>query len=266
MADVPSPVAGFVVAEIRRARGTAGMTQEAFGRAAGFSASHVSSVEGSARALTMDFIRGADRAFNNGGLLERLVTQLGAASWFLPWLDAERGATQLRYFEPNLIPGLFQTEEYARAVLRLDPRLTEGEVEHRVSTRIERQAVLAREDPPQVVVVVDEHAVRRISEGAEKMMSEQLLQLVACAERPTTTVHVVPAEVGLHVGLSGPLSLAHLPDGRWLGHLENQLGGDVVDRPDGLATLFERWEGVRSEALSRRQSLGLIKKVASQWT
>ncbi|GIJ23843.1 helix-turn-helix domain-containing protein [Micromonospora lutea] len=266
MPDMPNPVAAFIVGEIRRSRGVAGMTQEAFGRAAGFSASHVSAVEGGTRAVTLDFARGADRALSSGGLFERLATKLGAPSWFLPWLDAERAATQLRYFEPNLIPGLLQSEAYACAVLRLDPRLASDEVDRRVAGRLERQAILTRASPPQLVVVVDEGAIRRAGDGSEKMMAEQLSHLVACAERPNISVHVIPADVGLHAGLSGPLSLAHMPDGSWIGHLENQLGGDVVDRPADLDTLFQRWESVRTEALSRRQSLDLIKEVANQWT
>lgn len=96
-------------------------------------------------------------------------------------------------------------------------------------------------------------------------MAEQLLHLAACAERPNINVHVIPADVGLHAGLSGPLSLAHMPDGSWIGYLENQLGGDVVHRPADLDTLFQRWESVRTEALSRRQSLDLIKEAANQW-
>ncbi|MBX7269858.1 helix-turn-helix transcriptional regulator [Micromonospora sp. Llam7] len=266
MPDVPTPLAAFIVSEIRRGRGVAGMTQEAFGRGAGFSASHVSAVEGGTRALTADFVRGADRALNTGGLFGRLAMELGAPSWFLPWLDAERGATQLRYFEPNLIPGLLQSEAYARAVLRLDPRLTDEEVDRRVAGRLERQAILTRESPPRIVVAVDEGAIRRAGDGAEKLMAEQLFHLVACAERPNISVHVIPVDVGLHAGLSGPLSLAHMPDGSWIGHLESQLGGDVVDRPADLDTLFERWESVRTEALPRRQSLDLIKEVANQWT
>ncbi|WP_091248993.1 helix-turn-helix domain-containing protein [Micromonospora matsumotoense] len=266
MADVPDPLADFVVAEIRRARGAAGMTQEAFGRGAGFSASHVSAVEGGTRALTLDFIKGADRALSTGGLFERLVSKLGTPSWFLPWLDAERNATQLRYFEPNLIPGLLQTEAYAHAVLRLDPRLTDSEVDRRVAGRIERQHVLGRDDPPQLVAVIDGSAVHRAGEGFEKLMAEQINHLVACAERPNISIHVVPVEVGLYAGLSGPLSLAHMGDGGWIGHLESQLGGDVVSQPADLATLFERWESIRNEALPRRQSLNLIMGVAGQWT
>ena len=133
MADLSSPIASFIVAEIRRARGSAGMTQEAFGRAAGYAASHVSSVENGTRALTIDFIRGADRGLNNGGLFERMIEELGRPSWFLPWLDAERTATQLRCFQPSLIPGLLQTQDYARAVIRCDDRLSDNEVDRRLA-------------------------------------------------------------------------------------------------------------------------------------
>ncbi|SCF09272.1 Helix-turn-helix [Micromonospora chokoriensis] len=82
MADLPHPLTAFIVGEIRRARGPAGMTQESFGRGAGFSASQVSAVESETRALTMDVIKGADRAFKNGGLFERMVAKLGAPSWY----------------------------------------------------------------------------------------------------------------------------------------------------------------------------------------
>ncbi|MFY1625781.1 helix-turn-helix domain-containing protein [Micromonospora sp. WMMD723] len=264
MADVPDPLADFVVAEIRRARGAAGMTQEAFGRGAGFSASHVSAVEGGTRALTLDFIKGADRALSTGGLFERLVSKLGTPSWFLPWLDAERNATQLRYFEPNLIPGLLQTEAYARAVLRTVDSLTDDEVEQRVSARIDRQRILTGGHPPQLVAVLDERAIRLAGEGFGVVMGQQITQLIARAELPHVHVHVIPAVTGLHVGLSGPFALARSAGGVWVGHLENQLGGVVVDKDDELATLQARWENVRNEALPRRQSIDLLKEVGSQ--
>lgn len=265
MGDVPGPLAEFIVGEIRRGRGAAGQTQEAFGKAAGFSASHVSAVESGSRALTMDFIRGADRAVGTGGLYERLVAKLGAPEWFRPWLEAEQAATQLLTFQPNLIPGLLQTADYARAVMRLDARLSDDDLEARVAARIERQAILLREPLPQLIAVIDESAIRRVGEAYHKVMVEQLVHLLACAERPNISVHVIPADVVLHAGLSGPLSLARLPDNTWTGHLENQLGGDVVDKPEDLATLLERWESVRNEALPRRQSLELIKEVVKPW-
>ncbi|GAB2935473.1 helix-turn-helix transcriptional regulator [Micromonospora polyrhachis] len=265
MSDLAGPLAEFVVGEIRRGRGAAGMTQEAFGRKAGFSASHVSAVESGTRALTMSFVRGADRALETGGFYERLVTRFGAPSWFRPWLDAERAAIQLCCFHPNLIPGLLQTADYARAVLRLAPRLTDDEVDERVATRLERQGILTQGHPPQLVAVVNETAIRQAGEGCAKVMPEQLLHLHRCAERPNISVHVVPSSAGLHAGLSGPLLLARMADNSWAGHLENQLGGTGADRPEDLDTLLERWESIRNEALPSRQSLALIEEVANSW-
>ena len=265
MADVPGPLAEFIVGEIRRGRGAAGQTQEAFGRGAGFSASHVSAVESGTRALTMDFIRGADRALGTGGVYERLVAKFGAPSWFRPWLDAEQAAIQLRTFEPNLIPGLLQTADYARAVLRLDTGLSEDEVEQAVATRMERQAILHRDDPPHLVAVIDESALHRFADGCDQVLAGQLVHLLAGAERPRISVHIIPASVGLHIGLSGPFVLANSPEGDWVGHLENQLGGTVVRRAEEVATLLARWESVRNEALPTRQSLDLIKEVVKPW-
>ncbi|MGC4879186.1 helix-turn-helix domain-containing protein [Micromonospora sp. DT43] len=266
MADLPHPLAAFIVGEIRRARGASGMTQEAFGRGAGFSASHVSAVEGETRALTMDFIKGADRAFANGGLFERMVGKLGAPSWFLPWLDAERVATQLRSWQPSLVPGLLQTEQYARAVIRCDDTLSEDEVDKRLAARIDRQAILAQPKAPQFVAVIGEEVLRRAGEDFRGIMAGQITHLTAMAERPNVSVHIVPGDVSMHAGLTGPFILARAADGKWVGQLENQLGGLVVSNDDDVATLLSKWETIRNEALPRRQSTDLMKEVVTSWT
>lgn len=261
MTDVPGPIADFIVSEIRRARGAAGLTQEAFGRAAGYTASHVSAVENGSRALTIDFIRGTDRALRTGGLFERLAAKLGTPSWFLPWLDAERTATQLRYFEPILIPGLLQTEHYARTVLRTDDSLSDGEVDQLTAARMERQKILTNDHPPQLVAVLDEGALRRTGDSFSGIMAQQIAHLISMTELPHVNVLIVPAATGIHIGLSGPFALARSTEGRWIGHLENQLGGEVVDKDDGVAKLHMMWESVRNEALPRNPSVDLLKEV-----
>ncbi|MET8255081.1 helix-turn-helix transcriptional regulator [Micromonospora sp. NPDC005197] len=266
MADLPHPLAAFIVGEVRRARGAAGMTQEAFGRGAGFSASHVSAVEGETRALTMDFIKGADRALNNGGLFERMVAKLGAPSWFLPWLDAERVATQLRSWQPSLVPGLLQTEQYARAVIRCDGTLSDEEVDKRLAARLDRQSILTQPKAPQFVAVIGEEVLRRAGEDFRGIMAGQITHLTAMAERPNVSVHIVPVDVSMHAGLTGPFILARAADGKWVGQLENQLGGLVISNDDDVATLLSKWETVRNEALPRRQSTDLMKEVVTSWT
>ncbi|HEY0696916.1 MAG TPA: DUF5753 domain-containing protein, partial [Micromonospora sp.] len=123
---------------------------------------------------------------------------------------------------------------------------------------------LHRDRPPQLVAVIDESALRRGGEGFQVVMAEQLQHLIACAELPEVSIHVIPRDVSLHVGLSGPFVLARSADGGWVGHLENQLGGIMVDSEDALSALLAKWESVRNEALSRRQSTDLIKELESQ--
>ncbi|WP_028182931.1 helix-turn-helix domain-containing protein [Salinispora arenicola] len=261
MTDVPEVLAEFIVSEIRLARGAAGMTQDVFGRAAGYTASHVSAVENGTRALTVDFIRGADRALNTGGLFRRLATRLGAPSWFLRWLDAERTATQLRYFEPILIPGLLQTEHYARTVLRADDSLTDAEVEQLTAARMDRQKALTGDRPPQLVAVLDEGALRRSGDSFSGIMAQQIAHLRTMTELPHVHVLIIPATSGIHVGLSGPFALARSSEGQWVGHLENQLGGEAVDKDEDVAKLQVMWESVRNEALPRSASVDLLKEV-----
>ncbi|MEV4762357.1 helix-turn-helix transcriptional regulator [Micromonospora chokoriensis] len=264
-----APTADMIRAQLRRLRTTAGMSQEDFGRLVHYSGSMVSALELGQRPLDRLFLARADEVLTTGGLLVyllKLAERDGQPSWFRPWLDAERSARQLRCFQPTLIPGLLQTENYARAVIRCDDLLSDDEVERRVHARLDRQSIMTQPDPPQLIAVVNEHALRQTAEHMRGLMTEQLTQLINYAQRPQVSVHVVPAEVGLHVGMSGPFTLARSADGGWVGNLENQLAGVVVDGDGDVATLLSRWETVRNEAISRRHSIDLMKEAVNSCT
>ena len=249
--------------QLRRVRALAGLNQEEFGRRTNYSASTVSAVETGTRPIDLPYVKRVDEVLDTGGLFEsllRTVQRDGQPSWFKPWLEAERAAKQLRYFNPTLVPGLFQTANYARAVLRFDDTKPEAEVEQQVQSRMERQEILAREHPPQVVAVIDESALRR----TDAIMGEQLAHLLRMAELPHVHIHVIPADAGLHVGLSGPLTLARSADGGWVGHLDNQLGGSPIDSEDGVSRLLKSWESVRGVALPQALSRALLKEIESQ--
>ncbi|MDH6460566.1 transcriptional regulator with XRE-family HTH domain [Micromonospora sp. A200] len=253
----------LIRAQLRKQRALIGMNQEEFGRRANYSASTVSAVETGTRPLDLAYAKRADEVLDTDGLfvsMLRMAQREGQPSWFRPWLEAERAAIQLRYFNPTLIPGLLQTANYARAVLRFDDTKPEDEVEKQVASRMERQEILTRERPPQVVAVIDEPALRR----TDAIMAEQLAHLLRMAELPHIHVHVIPGDAGLHVGLSGPLALARSADGNWVGHMDNQLAGSVVDGEAGVATLLAIWESVRGVALPRALSVALMKEVESQ--
>ncbi|NIL43713.1 helix-turn-helix transcriptional regulator [Salinispora arenicola] len=254
--------ADLIRLQLRRQRALTGMNQEEFGRRTRFSASTVSAVETGTREIDLPYASRADEILETGGLFQSLLKMAQRdelPSWFKPWLDAEAVARQLRYFHPTLIPGLLQTERYTRTVLRFDDTRPEAEIEQQVASRLERQKILARERPPQVIAVMNEGALRL----REAIMAEQLAHLLRLAELPHVHIHVIPADAGLHVGLSGPLALALLPDGSRVGYLENQLAGEVVNAEDALTTLQARWESVRGVALPQASSVALIKEVES---
>ena len=111
-----------------------------------------------------------------------------------------------------MVPGLLQTEEYARQTFRNGPReLDREDIERRVQVRMERQRVLAREDRPRLWAVVDEAVIRRVVGGPE-VMREQLCHLIECAEQGKTTLQVVPFGAGAHAGTTGPFVILDFPD------------------------------------------------------
>ncbi|GAB3949584.1 helix-turn-helix domain-containing protein [Micromonospora vulcania] len=263
------PTTELIRAQLRRLRLRAELSQEEFGKLVHFSGSQVSAVELGQRPLDRFFLKRADEVLGTGGLLMsllKLAERDGQPSWLRPWLEAERQAQQMRCYQPTLIPGLLQTENYARAVIRSDNTINDDEVEKRLAVRMDRQTILCQADPPVYVAVVEETVLRRSDESVQALMAEQVTRLVECAERPHISIHIIPTDIPMHVGLVGPFALARSGDGGWVGHLETQLGGVVVDRDQDVAILLARWESVRSQALPHRQSVELLKEVMTSWS
>lgn len=257
----------FLIGELKRARSGAGMSQEDFGKVINYSGSLVSAVENGQRPPTRDYLVAVDAALNTGGLFERLLTGFvsvdQAPVWLRDWVIFEREATLIRWFQPLLVPGLLQTESYARAVLEWGGLLPPDEVERGLASRMERQTVLDRPVPPQFVAIVDETVLNRLV-GSPDVMVEQCERLTKALERPNVHFHIVPTSAGAHAGLAGPFILAKGRDFE-AAHLDNSLKADIVDRHDSVDRLVSKWEAIRGEALPRSQSSELIKEVAARW-
>ncbi|SCL52761.1 helix-turn-helix domain-containing protein [Micromonospora peucetia] len=259
----------LLAGELRRLRVERGLSQEELARLINYSGSLVGMVEIGRRTPSLDFVRRADEALESGGLLGRilpLVSLETAPAWFRPWVAVEQEAATLWWFEISVLPGLLQTEEYARVVLQDGGLVPDAEVEERVAARLQRQQILDRAQPPQLVAVIDEMILRRPVADRFGVMSEQVDHLIELAARPHVHLHVIPAEVGVHAGMAGPFILAGYDDGGWVAHLDSPLRAQVLDRAEEIASLHRRWESVRSEALSRRQSLALMQEVAKTWS
>lgn len=266
-----SPVA-FFGAELRRARAAAGLSQDQLGRQLNFSGDLVGKIETCERTPTPGFAAGCDSVFPHlDGLFTRL---LGLArrwdgpypQWFRDWLEAEREALSLRWWEPMLVPGLLQTEDYARAILSAGPDTTEDELEELVSARIERQGILDRPKPPEMWVVLDEGVLHRLI-GTRKVMYEQLLHLADMSCRPGITVQIVPAEAGAHAGLLGAFIIAGFDGAPSILYAETAVEGQTIEKSALVSKAALAFDRLRAEALPRGASRDLIGKVAEgRWT
>jgi hypothetical protein len=166
-------------------------------------------------------------------------------SWFQPYLGLEAAAVLIRTYEVQFIPGLLQTPEYAKAVILLGHgNAPPAEVERRVAVRMKRQQVLAREDPPQLWVVVDEGALRRPIGGPE-VMRAQLRALVDATKLPHVRLQVIPFNAGGHAAAGGSFSILRfpeqdLPDVIYIEQLTSALYLDKRDDIDHYAAAMER--------------------------
>ncbi|MGN9805974.1 helix-turn-helix domain-containing protein [Micromonospora sp. L32] len=258
----------FLGDELRRVRKERGLSQEELAQRINYSSSLIGMVEIGHRTPSQDFVGRVDAALQAGGFFARLLALVradAAPPWFREWISVEAEATLIRWFEPSLIPGLLQTEEYARAVLSGGGMLREVEIEQRLTSRLARQAVLARDAPPEVVFVVDEAALRRRI-GGPAVMAEQFAHLLRVTELPHVDLLVVPVDAGMHAGLAGAFILARTPEGGEVAHLDTPLRAHLSDRSDDVDSLQRRWESLRGEALPRRASQQLIREVAESWT
>jgi transcriptional regulator with XRE-family HTH domain len=260
--------AAFFGAELRRARVAAGLTQEQLGQRLGYSAALVGKVETGERSASRDFVKGADQALPDAdGLFARIYTLIqrwegGYPSWFAEWVEAERRATALCWWEPLVVPGLVQTGEYARAILAAGPDAMDDELDQMVAARLERQAVLERPRPPSLLVVLDEAVLHRLI-GSPKIMQDQLQHLAGLSGRPRVTIQVVPARAGAHAGLLGGFAIASV-EGAGIVYLETSAEGQVTEKSSAVAQVTRRFDALRAVALPRDDSQDLILKVADE--
>ncbi|MEU7002439.1 helix-turn-helix transcriptional regulator [Nonomuraea sp. NPDC046570] len=257
-----SPLA-FFGSELREHRTRAGMSQEQLAERLSYSLSLVCAIELARRTPTRDFAERADQVLQTDGVLLRLwplVRQAAYPAWFRPWLDIEQTARTLQTWQPLLVPGLLQTEDYAREIFRREPGATAEQAEEAVSARMTRQAVLTRPDPPMYWVVLDEWVLHR-PVGAPSTMRGQVEALLAASELPNVAIQVVPMDAQAVPGLCGAFVIAKVPTEPDLVYLESACEGYVTDRPADVESIARRYDVMRSLALPVHASLNLLSKV-----
>lgn len=252
---------GHRLREMRRARG---MTQASVAEVLNCDHSAVSRIESGQYPLTPQMFRAVER-------LLTLAAADGYETWFISYLEIERTATVLRTWEPLVIPGLLQTEAYARQVLKgANPGRGDADIERRVAARLARQQIWERADPPPPMTpaIIGEAVLRRGLGGAD-VMREQLQRLAAVAEsEPRVSVQVLPFSSPSCAGMLAPFVVASFaPDPRPdVAYLDNALDGATIERRDQVARLALLYDALARDALTPSDSAEKIKQVMQGWT
>jgi len=184
-------------------------------------------------------------------------TWIATPPWFRSWVQHEQRAATLRMWQPSILSGLLQTEDYARAILATEPGVADEDVTARLTARLARQAILTRDDPPAAWFLVDEAALRR-RVGSPEIMAVQMAHLAGVARLPNVTIQVVPDIE--HAGLLGGFAIAE-----HAAYVETAVAGQVFEDAEIIAGLLTRFDTLRNEALRGSESLALIERMCERW-
>jgi transcriptional regulator with XRE-family HTH domain len=248
-------------------RGLKGLTQAELGQLMGYSESQVASVEQGRRPALPDFVRKAEALLEARGALlklEKTISLDGLPAFFANFAAIEAEAVTLYTYETHVIPGLLQTEEYARAVIGARcPPLDDEEIERRVAVRMTRQGVLTRRPPLITGFVIEESLLRRrIGGGA--VLKAQHLRLLECAGMRNLQIQVMPLDAEEHAGVDGPFVLVEGADRRDLAYVEGQGASVLISNPEEVSVIKARYGIIRAQALTPRDSADLIRKLAKE--
>ena len=270
MTESPEPdptrsVSTWFAAEVRRYREKTGWSQAELATRLFCSEPKVGHLETGYRTpADIDICTALDRVFGLDGHFEGMYPlikreQLPNVLW--KFIEAEAEAVDIKVYETQVIPGLLQTEAYARAVFQAG--FAQRSVDERVATRLERQRILDRKNPPRLLVVIDEPALRR-QVGGPAVMKEQYAHLLAMAERGNVKIQIIPMDTGAHAGLQGSFHLLTLPDRTVVAWSEAPGIGWFFDQPDKVAELTVQYDLIRTSAMSAEASLDLIRRLLEE--
>lgn len=255
-------------AEARRSRRVAGVSQGQLAKSINISPAMMSSLERGTRTPKREHAEALDAALNTGGALTRLwvnlTNQEDVPGWFRDIVLMERQATAIREYQVALVPGILQTADYARTVLK-HGRPWDGreEVDRLVEARLNRSELITRTDPPLLWFVVDEVVIHRTI-GTPEVMRMQLMHLLKLIDDDVIRLQLVPQHTPTHPGLSGPFRLMSFSDRPPVAHAEHLVGEELIDSPEGVQRCGTIFGALQAEALSPRASADLLRKVTGE--
>ncbi|MEV6976314.1 helix-turn-helix transcriptional regulator [Kitasatospora sp. NPDC093806] len=263
--DPTSSVLAFYATDLRRRREEAGIAQRALAKDWHMAPSLLNKIEAAKRMPNLEMSEWADDLFGSGDHFTRLfklVIKYAYPTWFRPYVEFEEASTFIRSFENQLVTGLLQTEDYARAVLNAG-RLSHDRVEELIVARMERQRILDRDNRAKLWVVLDENVLRR-HPGRPDVMRAQFQRLLDAADDPRTVIQVIPYSVGAHAAMAGPFAALTLDEGPDVLYVDGFVQGQIIVDPADVKAADHAYDLLMATALSPDASVDLIASAAKE--
>ncbi|MEN8649200.1 helix-turn-helix transcriptional regulator [Streptomyces sp. 21So2-11] len=267
--------------ELRRLRELKGMTAEEVAERLLVSQSKISRLENGRRSISQRDVRDLCGVYEveDHRIVDSLM-QMAKDSRQQGWWHAfgdipysvyiglETDAASLRVFDPQIVPGLLQTPQYAEALITgALPETSAGDVEKRVNVRLRRQERLQAAEPPlRLWVVIDEAALRRVV-GDRQLMRDQLENLVEQSQLPHVTVQILPFDLGAHPGISGHYAILEFPDASdsSVVYIEGVTSDLYLEKANDVQKYSVMYEHLRAQALNVEQSRQFISDIAKDY-
>jgi transcriptional regulator with XRE-family HTH domain len=269
--------------ELLRLRDEAGVTIETAAAAVGISASHLSRVERAQVGVRLPVVKlllsTYDADASTVSHLIEVAKEATTRGWwhkyvgsipeqYATYIGFEAEAEQIWSYDTSTMPGLLQTEAYARAMFMGGAaRYAEEEIARRVEVRMERQVLLRRDNPPKVWIVLDEAVIRR-QVGGPKVFVAQLEHVVDEAARPHVDIQVMPFAVGAHPGTPGSFVVLHFAEStdQPVVYIETMAGDLYPESQKDISSVILAFDRLRAMALSPDDSSKLIQRAARELT
>lgn len=267
MSEVKTTSLAAFASQLRAWRQQLGLTQVEAGDKLGYSASLISGIETMDKTPTADFAVRCDTMFGAPGTfvtLQALVAREAYPAFFAPVVPFEREAVRIHAWELGAIPGLLQTELYAHALIKSGrPTDSDSAIDRLVSARMERQVILAGDNPPMLWYVIDEGVLRHVV-GNPAIMCAQLDRLIEAANAPGIVLQVLPFTADNHAGSDGPITVYEFTETATVCYTECYSGGRIVEGNSEVADLMTVISLIRASAFSPGKSLALIRRIRSE--
>lgn len=250
--------------QIKLLRERAGLTQAALGPLLGYSEAQIAAIEQGRRIPRPDTIEKLDTLLEADGVLlamKRAVALTRYPAFFRDAARIEENAVEFHQYAPLIVPGMLQTEDYARTMFTVwRPRRNEAEIEQMVSARLARHKLFGRKPAPVLSFVLEEAVLQRPI-GSAEVLRGQLEHLLLTGQNPNVEIQVMPTEATDHACVDGPFTLMVPEGGEQVAYLESQGSGRVITDREIVRGIAARYGIIRAQALAPEESLRRIEKL-----